>query len=120
MNINYPFQIARHGQVALTDDQTYLDQLIEQTLFTIPGERLNRPNFGCNTLSLVHGHPGPAGLMTAQYMIEIGLRRSIGEEVEILEVGVRVENETLYIRINYQQPKTKEPRSLEFSRNMTG
>jgi len=57
---------------------------------------------------------------SAQYMIEIGLRRSIGEEVEILEVDVRVENETLYIRIDYQQPKTKEPRSLEFSRNMTG
>ncbi len=120
MNLNYPFHIAKHGQVAQTDDETYLDQLIEQTLFTIPGERLNRPEFGCNIMSLVHQHPNKAQLVTAQYMVEMGLRRSIGGDLKILKVEIEAKNEILYIRIVYENYQTKQPRTLEFRRDMAG
>jgi phage baseplate assembly protein W len=46
MYFNFPFKIDENGRSLLTNKEQHIKNLIEQTLFTFPGERVNRPNFG--------------------------------------------------------------------------
>jgi uncharacterized protein len=51
MNVNFPFAFDGRGR---TQDPLgdYLRQLVEQVLFTSPGERVNLPDFGSGLLQL--------------------------------------------------------------------
>ena len=53
MSLHFPFQPDHRGRSAEADDATHLRDMIEQVLFTVPGERVNRPDFGCGLLQLV-------------------------------------------------------------------
>ena len=46
VHVAHPFRIDGRGRVAEVDDALYVEQLVEQVLFTSPGERVNRPTFG--------------------------------------------------------------------------
>lgn len=46
MNIAYPFRFDGGGRTATADDDRHIRDLIEGVLFTNPGERVNRPDFG--------------------------------------------------------------------------
>ena len=52
-NIDYPFHFDSRGRTAATDDDDHIRDMIEQFLFTNPGERVNRPNFGSGLMQLV-------------------------------------------------------------------
>ena len=43
MNIDFPFHFDNRGRTAPTGDDDHIRDLIEQLLFTSPGERVNRP-----------------------------------------------------------------------------
>ncbi len=53
MNINFPLHFDGRGRTAFTDDPGHIRNMIEQFLFTNPGERVNRPDFGSGLLQLV-------------------------------------------------------------------
>ena len=53
MNIDFPFHIDGHGRTAATDDADHARDLIEQILFTNPGERVNRPTFGSGLMQML-------------------------------------------------------------------
>ena len=53
MHIDYPFHVGGGGRTAGTNDDDYVRDLVEQVLFTAPGERVNRPTFGSGILRLV-------------------------------------------------------------------
>ena len=53
MYVAFPFQVNDHARSAVVDEQEHLKQLIEQVLFTTPGERVNRPEFGTGLQSLL-------------------------------------------------------------------
>ncbi len=53
MNILYPYQFDNTGGTASTDDDRHIRDMIEQVLFTAPGERVNRPDFGSGIMQLV-------------------------------------------------------------------
>ena len=53
MNIDFPLHFDDRGRTAATDDDEHVRDLIEQVLFTAPGERVNRPTFGSGLLQLV-------------------------------------------------------------------
>ena len=47
MFLRYPYQFDGRGHTAEADEAAYIRGLIEQVLFTAPGERVMRPDFGC-------------------------------------------------------------------------
>ena len=49
----FPPKIGPHGGLALTNEQTELDQAIQIILSTTPGQRVMRPEFGCRLQELV-------------------------------------------------------------------
>ena len=52
-HLDHPWHIDATGRTAQTDDAGHLRDLIEQVLFTAPGERVMRPDFGSGLLGLV-------------------------------------------------------------------
>ena len=53
MNIAFPYRYDGRGRTAEVDDDRHVRDLIKQLLFTAPGERVNRPTFGCGLAHLV-------------------------------------------------------------------
>ena len=53
MNIDFPFHFDSRGRTASTSDEDHIRDMIEQVLFTGPGERVNRPDFGTGLMQLV-------------------------------------------------------------------
>ena len=59
MNIDFPFHFDSRGRTAGTGDDDHIRDMIEQLLFTNPGERVNRPDFGSGLQSLIFGPNSP-------------------------------------------------------------
>ena len=59
MNIDFPFHFDGRGRTALTTDDDHIRDMIEQFLFTNPGERANRPDFGAGLLRLIFAPNSP-------------------------------------------------------------
>ncbi|BCJ57210.1 GPW/gp25 family protein [Micromonospora endophytica] len=101
MHLAHPFAVDGRGRTAEVDDDAYLRQLIELLLFTRPGERVNRPDFGTGLTALVF-EPNGAELHTAvQYLVQGELQRWIGDLVQIEEVLVSHDDEVLAVTVTY-------------------
>jgi phage baseplate assembly protein W len=118
MNIDFPRQIDGRGRTAVIDDEGHIRDLIEQVLFTSPGERLNRPTFGSGLMQLVF-MPNSAELATAtQFLVQGALQQWLGELIQVESVQVESEDATLRITVQYVIRRSQERRTVEFSREV--
>jgi uncharacterized protein len=100
MQIAYPLQIDGRGRVAAASDEAHINQLIEQVLFTAPGERVNRPTFGSGLMQLVFA-PNSDEIETAvEYLVQGALQQWLGELIQV--EGVAVEHEDAALRVTVQ------------------
>ena len=58
MQIDYPYGFDGRGRTAETSESEHVRDLIEQVLFTSPGERVNRADFGSGVLRLLFERAG--------------------------------------------------------------
>ena len=116
MDLSFPFRFDSRGRTAETDEEAHIRDLIEQVLFTAPGERVNRPNFGSALLQLVFG-PASEELATAtQFMIEGSLNEWLGDLIKVDAVEVTADDSTLRVRVAYAIRTTGVRRTTEFER----
>jgi len=98
-----PFHLDPRGRSAAADLDDHVRDLIFQVLFTNPGERVNRPEFGCGLRQLVF-LPNSDVLATAtQQLVQGSLQRWLGdviavEKVDVRSVDARLEITVVYIR----------------------
>jgi phage baseplate assembly protein W len=101
LQIDFPFRIDGRGRTATTGVEDHIRDMIEQFLFTSPGERVNRPEFGSGLLAKVFD-PNSAELATAlEFSLQAGLQRWLGDLVEVRALEVTSEDATLRVRIDY-------------------
>jgi phage baseplate assembly protein W len=116
MNIDYPYHFDARGRTATTDDDDHVRDLIEQVLFTAPGERVNRPGFGSGLLRLVF-EPNSDALATAsQFLVQGSLQQWLGDVIQVTDVTVENRDSTLIVSVQYIVRRTQEPRTAEFTR----
>ncbi|GAA0316836.1 GPW/gp25 family protein [Streptomyces polychromogenes] len=101
LHVDFPFHIAPTGRTALTDPADHVRDMIEQVLFTRPGERVNRPDFGCGLLGLVFEPNGPGLAAALQATVEGALHRWLGDLIAVRSLDVTAEEAVLRIRIVY-------------------
>jgi phage baseplate assembly protein W len=101
MQINSPFSLDQHGQVALADDAQHVRQMIMQVLFTAQGERVNLPDFGCGLDALVFETASSEMVGIKQAMIRGALLRWLGSVIRLDDLEVQSEGERLRIHIAY-------------------
>jgi hypothetical protein len=113
-SIRYPFSIDK-GFGTLAEEVEYsrhVDQMIRQVLFTNPGERINRPDFGCGIRSMVFAPNSEASANLSQVIINQSLEKWLGTIIEVNDVQVNNIEETLEIKIIYTLRATQERKYL--------
>lgn len=118
MNTNFPLQFDHRGRTALTHESDHIRDLIEQVLFTAPGERVNRPDFGSGLLQLVF-EPNSDILATAiQATVQGALQRWLGDLIQVDAVTVENEDMILRVIVRYLIRRTQQQQVAEFTREV--
>ncbi len=118
MQVDYPFHIARNGRSAQTDTDDHIRDMIEQVLFTNPGERVNRPTFGCGLLQMVFGPNSPELATATQFIVQSSLQQWLGELIQVNEVNVQSEDSTLRVNVIYTVRQTQQKQQAQFQRRV--
>jgi uncharacterized protein len=113
-SIKYPFAIDRGlGELAEQRDYNlHVEEMIKQVLFTAPGERINRPDFGCGLRKLVFAPNSELGASMLNVTIVQSLQRWLGTVITVADVQVNPVEEILEIRISYIVNARQERRFL--------
>ena len=101
MNIDFPFHFDRRGATATTGYADHVRDMIEQLLFTAPGERINRPDFGCGLMQLVFAPNSPELAAATQMLVHGALQQWLGEIITVEAVSVEAEDAVLRITVQY-------------------
>ena len=115
MNVKYPFQFDNSGHTAQTDDNNHIREMIEQVLFTIPGERVNRPTFGTNLMQLVFQPNSNELSATTQFMVQGALQQWLGDLIAVSDVQVVNQDSTILVTIAYTVRSTQQSYITQFS-----
>ena len=118
MNIDYPFHFDHRGRTAVVDDTGHIRDMIEQFLFTRPGERVNRPDFGSGVMQLVFAPNSPELAATLQFTMQAGLQQWLGDLIDVQQLEVTADGAILRVNLSYAIRRTKDPRTEEFSRRI--
>lgn len=118
--MDYPFHIDNTGRTALTDADDHVRDMIYQVLFTNPGERVNRPDFGCGLLQLVFMPNGDALAAATQFMVQGALQRWLGEVIQVESVKIENAEERLTVEIIYRRRDTGQRQNAFFSTGISG
>ncbi|RAN77925.1 hypothetical protein B5P43_17945 [Bacillus sp. SRB_336] len=102
MNIDYPWHFDQQGRTAGTDDADHVRDMIEQFLFTNPGERVNRPDFGSGLQQLIFGPNSPELAAALQFTVQAGLQRWLGDVVDVQSLAVDGTDSTISVEISYR------------------
>jgi phage baseplate assembly protein W len=99
MNIDYPFKVSR--RTATTGDAEHIRDMIEQLLFTSPGERVNRPRFGSGLKQLVFEPNSSEQAAVLQVATRAQIEQELGDLIELQDLSVTSEEETLRVVVGY-------------------
>ena len=117
-HIAFPLRVDGRGRSAQAERNLYLRGMIEQLLFTVPGERVNRPDFGCGLMQLVFAPNSPELAVTVQALVHASLQQWLGYLLQIDEVSASSEDATLSVLVRYTVLETQESGSAAFTREV--
>src|SRR5215471_5668573 len=115
--IDFPFHFDLHGRTADTTMEDHVRDMIEQILFTAPGERVNRPDFGAGLLRMVFQPTSPEIAAALQFSIRASLQRWLGDLIEPQDVSVVSQDSTLSVTVQYVLRQTGQSQTQTFQRS---
>ena len=116
MNLAYPYQLDDRGRTAQSSDDAHIREMIEQLLFTQPGERVNRPDFGSGVMQLVFAPNSPELAATTQFLVQGALQQWLSDWIAVEEVQAEAVEAELRLRIVYVNRRTQERVTAEIAR----
>ncbi|HUF60482.1 MAG TPA: GPW/gp25 family protein [Verrucomicrobiales bacterium] len=115
MSIDYPFHFDRRGRTAETDEFAHIRDMIEQVLFTSPGERVNRPAFGSGLRELVFQPNSVELAATTQFLVQAALQEWLGDLIQVDEVQVDAQDAKLHVTVRYMIRRSQERQTAAFT-----
>ena len=113
---DFPLRFDARGRTAGTDGDDHVRDLIEQVLFTAPGERVNRPGFGSGLLKLVFEPAGEEMATATQYLVQGALQQWLADRIHVETVQVTAGEGVLDVAVQYVVRSTGERRVSTFQR----
>jgi len=114
-HLDHPFHIDALGRSAQTDDADHLRDLIAQVLFTAPGERVMRPDFGSGLLGLVFEPNSSTLAATTQMLVQGALQQHLGHLIAVHAVEVAPVDAALEVSVQYVVLRDRTAREARFS-----
>lgn len=99
--LDFPFGIGPQGRTATTDGDDHIRDMIKLVLFTEPGERVNRPDFGCGLKQLVFAPNSDALAAAVEKLVHGSLIQWLDTVISVEAVSVTADEGTLAIDITY-------------------
>jgi phage baseplate assembly protein W len=112
--LDFPFAIDARGRTATTTPGDHVRDLIWQVLFTSPGERVNRPEFGCGLKQLVFAPASGVLAAATEQLVHGALIRWLDPVIVVERVAVAVEDATVEVTVAYRSRPTGEVRTDVF------
>ena len=112
--LDYPFHLDGRGRSGETDDNDHVRDLIFQVLFTSPGERVNRPDFGCGLKQLIFMPNSDALATSAQTIVHGALQRWLERVIRVESVTVEALEAQLKVTVVFTRRTTGERFTEEF------
>lgn len=103
---DFPMHIDGRGRTAVTGTDDHVRDLIYQVLFTSPGERVNRPDFGCGLKQLVFLPNSDALAASTQQLVQGALLRWLEDVIVVESVTVDAADSTLAVTVTYTRRDT--------------
>ncbi|MFN8488132.1 MAG: GPW/gp25 family protein [Caldilineaceae bacterium] len=114
--VGYPYRVDNSGRTANANRDDHIRHLIEQVLFTVPGERVNRPDFGVNIRQFVFAGGNDETTAAAQFLVQGELERWLGEIIDVEAVVVESVEATLNITVRYTVRADQQRQIAQFER----
>lgn len=110
----FPYHLDPAGRTASVTGDDYVRQLLEQLLLTSPGERVNRPDFGCGLLGVVFEPAAalPDGLTAT---ISASVMQWLADVLDLDAVDVALAETTLSVDIGYTVRRSGRRDSASFT-----
>ena len=120
MNLDYPFHLDGCGRTATAAYEEYIRDLVEQVLFTSPGERVNRPDFGAGLGQLVFAPNSDELAGATQLLVQASLQQWLGDLISVESVEVSSVESALSVRVQYVIRRTSSRRLDTFEQGVEG
>jgi Bacteriophage baseplate protein W len=114
MDVDFPFRVDSRGRTGTANRNDHIRDMVEQVLFTSPGERVNRPTFGCGLLQLVFQPNSEPLELAVQATVQAALQQWLGELIAVESVTVVAEDAVLQVTVGYTVRRTQEARVEQF------
>lgn len=118
MNIDFPYQFDHRGRTAETGYEDHIRDMIEQVLFTSPGERVNRPAFGSGLLQLLFAPNSDELAGTTQFLVQSALQEWLGDLIQVESVLADSEESTLRVTVEYIIRRDQTRQTATFDRQV--
>lgn len=116
MQVDYPLHFDSRGRTGETSGDEHIRDMIEQVLFTSPGERVNRPTFGSGVMQLIFAPNSDALAAATQMTVQGALQQWLGELILVEAVDVQNEDSTLQVTVQYVVRRSQQRRTAQFNR----
>jgi phage baseplate assembly protein W len=118
MNIDFPYQFDHRGRSAEPGYEDHIRDMIEQVLFTTPGERVNRPTFGSGILQLLFAPNSDELAGTTQFLVQSALQEWLGDLIQVESVLTESEESTLRVTVEYIIRRNQVRQTATFDRQV--
>jgi phage baseplate assembly protein W len=113
----FPFSIDATGKSATTKTyEEHIKNLIEQTLFTSPGERVNRPNFGCGLQQVIFEPNSEIISISMNTLVQSSLNMWLNHLILVDSVEITPNDSLLEVTVKYTILRTLDTRVSNFKR----
>ena len=102
LQVGFPFQLDSRGRAADPGWERHVQDMVELVLFTVPGERVHHPDFGCGLLELVFSPETSEEVGVIQHLTQAQLQRWLGDVITAISVGVENQHNRLDVRVEYE------------------
>ena len=101
MKVNFPFEFDGRGRTQEATLEDYINQIVEQVLFTSPGERVNLPDFGSGLLQLPFAPNSMEMAAATQFSVQAALQKWLGSYVKVQSVVASAQDAVLTVTVTY-------------------
>lgn len=113
--LDFPYHFDGLGLTATTPLGDHVRDLIEQVLFTSPGERVMRPDFGSGILELVFEPNSTALAATTQMIVQGALQQYLSHLIAVQAVDVENVDNALAITVRYSLLLDRSTHAVSFT-----
>lgn len=114
--LDFPYSFDHRGRTATTGDDDHIRDLIKMVLFTSPGERVNRPDFGCGLKQLVFAPASDTLVATTRQLVHGALLQWLNDVILVEAVEVELGDGMISVNVVYSRRDNGERREDTFSR----